>query len=241
MAFNLPSKTVQNKDVRKAILYALNRNQMITASYISDKYAKPAYSFLPNESKYHSNDVEKYDTNVAKSKELLASAGVSNLKLKLAYVSNNVPMQKEAAIIQENLKSAGINVELLGMDAAVLSENNKKKNGKFDMYLGGYIMGIDPDTFTSLFITGSPSNFMGYSNTQIDKLFVQGRAETDVAKRKVIYNRIQKLLQDDAVFYPIVENKRILVINSNVSGIEDAGLVPVYTFEDMSKLYYKNN
>jgi len=239
MAFNLPSKTVQNKDVRKAILYALNRSQMITASYVSDKYAKPVYSFLPNESKYSSNDVEKYDTDVAKSKELLTKAGVSNLKLKLAYISNNVPQQKEAAIIQENLKAVGITVELLGMDSTALSENNKKHNGKFDMYLGGYIMGIDPDTFNSLFTTGSSSNYMAYSNTEIDKLFNEGRIETDITKRKVIYNNIQKLLQDDAVFYPILENKRILAIDSNITGIEDAGLVPVYTFEDMSKLYYK--
>ena len=239
MAFNLPSKIVQNKDVRKAILYALNRNQMITAAYISDKYAKPAYSFLPNESKYHSNNVEKYDTNLAKTKELLSKAGVSNLKLKLAYISNNVPQQKEAAIIQENLKAAGITVELLGMDSAAMTENNKKHNGKFDMYLSGYIMGIDPDTFSSLFTTGSSSNYIGYSNTEIDKLFNQGRIETDTAKRKEIYNNVQKLLQDDAVFYPILENKRILALSSNITGIEEAGLVPVYTFEDMSKLYYK--
>lgn len=239
MAFNLPSKTVQNKEVRKAILYALNRNQMITAAYISDKYAKPVYSFLPNESKYNSSDVEKYDTNVDKSKALLTKAGVSNLKLKLAYVSNNVPMQKEATIIQENLKAAGISVELLGMDQTALMENNKKHNGKFDMYLGGYIMGIDPDTFSSLFTTNGSANYIGYSNTQIDKLFAAGTTETDVAKRKVIYNNIQKILQDDAVFYPIVENKRILVIDSSIDGIKDAGLVPVYTFEDMSKLFYK--
>jgi peptide/nickel transport system substrate-binding protein len=239
MAFNLTSKTVQNKDVRKAILYALDRSQMITAAYVSDKYAKPVYSFLPNESKYSSKDVEKYDTNAAKSKELLTKAGVSNLKFKLAYISNNVPQQKQAVIIQENLKAVGVDVELLGMDSAAMNENLKKHNGKFDMYLGGYIMGIDPDTFNSLFLTGSASNYMAYSNKEIDKLFNQGRVETDVAKRKDIYNNIQKLLQDDAVFYPILENKRVLAIDSRVSGIEEAGMVPVYTFEDMSKLYYK--
>lgn len=239
MAFNLTSKDVQNKDVRKAILYGLSRNQMITASFVSDKYAKPVYSFLPNESKFSSVDVEKYETNVDKSKELLSKAEVSNLKLKLAYISNNVPQQKQAAIIQENLKAVGVTVELLGMDSAAMNENLKKHNGKFDMYLGGYIMGIDPDTFNSLFITGSSSNYMGYSNPEIDKLFIKGRIETDVAKRKEIYNNIQKLLQDDAVFYPMVENKRILAIDSSVSGIEEAGMVPVYTFEDMSKLYFK--
>lgn len=239
MAFNLTSKTVQDKNVRKAILYALSRSQMITASYVSDKYAQPVYSFLPNENKYRSDDVEKYDTDVNKTKQLLSQAGVSKLKLKLAYTSNNVPQQKQAAIIQQNLKAAGIDLELVGMDSAALSQNLQKHNGKFDMYLNGYIMGIDPDTFSSLFTTGSAANYMNYSNPEVDKLFDQGRTETDISKRKEIYNKIQKLMQDDAVYYPIVENKRILVIDSNVGGIQDAGLVPVYTFEDMSKLYYK--
>lgn len=239
MAFNLTSKTVQDKNVRKAVLYALSRSQMIDAAYVSDEYAKPAYTFLPNENKFHTDDVEKYDTNIDKTKELLSQAGVSNLKLKLAYTANNVPQQKQAVIIQQNLKAAGIECELAGMDSAALYESLEKHNGKFDMYLGGYIMGIDPDTFNSLFISNSPSNYMGYSNTEIDKLFAAGRTETDESKRIEIYNNVQKILQDDAVFYPILENKRVLVINSNIGGIDEAGLVPVYTFEDMSKLYYK--
>ena len=72
----------------------------------------------------------------------------------------------------------------------------------------------------------------------MDELFNQGRVEKDDAKRKAIYEDIQKTIIDDAAFYPITENKRILAIDSRVKGIDQAGLVPVYTFEDMSKLSY---
>lgn len=239
MAFNLSSKAVQNKDVRQAIAYALNRKEIINAAYISDKFAAPAYTLLPNENAFHSDNVEKYDFNTNKAKELLAKAGVSGLKLKLAYTGNNVPQQKQAAIIQQDLKAAGIDVELVGMDSSALSQKLKKVQSDFDMYLNGYIMGIDPDTFNSLFVTGSPFNFMHYSNQEVDKLFQQGRVEKDQAKRKEVYNQIQKLVEDDAVFYPITENKRILAIDANIEGIKEASLVPVYTFEDMSKLYFK--
>lgn len=239
MAFNLASKTVQNKDLRQAVFYALSRKQMIDASYISDKYAKPVYSFLPNESKFSSKDVEKYNTNAGKAKSLLSKSGAGSVKLKLAYTSNNVPQQKQAAIMQQNLKAVGIDVELMGMDGTALSKKLEDHDTSFDMYLGGYIMGIDPDTFNSLFISNSSSNYMSYSNPEIDKLFTEGRTETDKTKRKDIYDKIQKIMQDDAVFYPITENKRILAISSNIGGIKEASLVPVYTFEDMSKLYYK--
>ena len=59
------------------------------------------------------------------------------------------------------------------------------------------------------------------------------------AKRKEIYIEIQKKIQTNAYFYPILENKRIVVMSSTLAGVKDAALVPVYTFEDMSKLYFK--
>lgn len=238
MVMNSKSVKLQNEDVRKAIFYALNRKDMINAAFGSDEYAKEAYTFLPNESKYHTEDVEKYDYNQDKAKELLAKAGVSGLKLKLGYVGNNVPYQKEAAIIQQNLKAVGIDVELSGGEDAAITQKMKDPNSDYDMFLGGYIMGIDPDTFNSLFIPGS-HNYSHFNDNKLVDLFNAGRVEKDEAKRKEIYNDAQKQIQNDAYFYPILENKRILVMSSNVDGVKDAALVPVYTFEDMSKLHFK--
>jgi peptide/nickel transport system substrate-binding protein len=238
LAFNLSSKAVQSKEVRQAVAYAMNRDEINTASYVSSKFAQPAYSFLPRKATYYTENVEKHKFNTKKSKELLASAGVSNLKLKLAFTANNPIQQKQAAVIQQNLQASGITVDLVGMDATALSQKLKSVQTDFDMYLGGYIMGIDPDTFNSLFVTNGNANYMHYSNPKVDELFNQGRVEKDDAKRKAIYEEIQKLIIEDAAFYPLVENKRILAIDSRIKGIDEAGLVPVYTFEDMSKLSY---
>lgn len=239
MVLNSNSKNLQDENVRKAIFYALNRTDLINASFGSDEYAKQAYSFLPNENKFHSDDVEKYDFNQDTAKELLAKAGVSGLKLKLGYPGSNVPYQKEAAIVQQNLKAVGIEVELAAGEDAAITQQMKDPKSDYDMFLGGYIMGIDPDTFNSLFISSDAHNYSHYSDKQIDDLFNAGRVETDQAKRKEIYDTIQKKLQDNAYFYPILENKRIVVMSSKLGGVEDAALVPVYTFEDMSKLYFK--
>ena len=239
MAFNLSSKAVQSKEVRQAIAYALNRKEIIQASYLSSDYAEPAYTFLPRKATYYTENVDKHDFNVSKSKELLKEAGVKGLTLKLAYIGSDPIQQKQAAVMQQDLKAVGIDLKLVGMDANALSQKLQKVQTDFDMYLNGFIMGIDPDTFNSLFVTGSPSNYMHYNNKKVDDLFAQGRVEKDDAKRKAIYEEIQKLIIDDAAFYPITENKRILAIDSNVTGIDQAGLVPVYTFEDMSKLSFK--
>ena len=93
-------------------------------------------------------------------------------------------------------------------------------------------MGIDPDTFSSLFESGAAYNYMHYNEPKIDELFAQGRSENDKEKRKEIYDKLQAEIQDIAAFYPITSNNKILVVNKRIEGIEDAKLVPVYTFED---------
>ena len=98
-------------------------------------------------------------------------------------------------------------------------------------------MGIDPDTFASLFEAGAAYNYMYYTGyDKINELFAQGRAETDEAARKEIYAQLQAEIQNTGAFYPIISNNKILVVNNRIQGINEAGLVPVYTFEDTSYL-----
>ena len=77
---------------------------------------------------------------------------------------------------------------------------------------------------------------MHYDAPEVDELFAQGRQQTDEAARREIYNELQAKIADMAVFYPVYSNMRLLVTTANVAGMEEAGLVPIYTFEDMSKL-----
>lgn len=240
MVFNTGSANVAKPEVRKALMYALNRDEINMAAYLSKDYVNNVYSFLPSGSAFQAYDkVEKYAHDVEKSKEMLAAAGVSGLKLKLGYVGTNVAQQKQATIIQQELKAVGVDLELVGMEGSALSPEMQNKDSKYDMFLGGYIMGIDPSTFFDLFRSDSAYNYSHIIDTDLDALFAKGATETDSTKRMEIYTQIQQRIQDDAAFYPFADNKRILAVSSSVGGVEDASLVPVYAFEDMSKLYFK--
>lgn len=239
LSFNFASPATASKDLRKALAFAIDRADVIKAAFLSESFAVPAYTFLPNESPYHSDKVEKYATSAAKAKEYLAKSGAKNPKLKLAYAGNNKQQAAQAMIIQQAAKKVGIQIELVGMDATALYKKLTDKSSDFDLFLGGYIMGIDPDTFNGLFVSGDASNYGHYANKAVDELFAKGRIETDVKKRSAIYAEIQRVLQDDLAIYPLAESKRVLVIDSSIGGLKAAGLVPVYTFEDMSKIFYK--
>ena len=83
---------------------------------------------------------------------------------------------------------------------------------------------------------------MGYSHQshdeypEIDDLFDEGAVEMDPAKRREIYDRLQAVIADAAIQYPLYSNLRLLVTSDRVGGLEEAQLVPIYTFEDMGKL-----
>ena len=47
------------------------------------------------------------------------------------------------------------------------------------------------------------------------------------------------MLADQAVQYSIVTNSRLLGVTQDVGGIDEARLIPIYTFNDMSELYFK--
>ena len=238
----LNTKTNELKDVkvRQAILYALNKGDMNKAAYLDEKYYQNPYSILPPNNPYKTDDVEKYTQNVDKAKELLKEAGVSNLKLTLAYASNDPAQKIQATFIQQQLQAIGVNVELRGGDGtAIFTELRKKDSTAYNLFLGGYIMGNDPDLYSTLFASNGTSNYFQYRESKIDDLFKRGAAELDSTKRKEIYNDLQREIAKEAFIYPIVDNQKILAVNKRVSGVNDAKLVPIYTFEDLSKISIK--
>ena len=74
------------------------------------------------------------------------------------------------------------------------------------------------------------------ASSEVDSLFEQGAVELDQTKREQMYDNLQATLADQAAIYPIVDNKKVLAVNNRVKNVEEAGLIPIYTFEDPSKL-----
>ncbi|MEG1513689.1 MAG: ABC transporter substrate-binding protein [Clostridia bacterium] len=237
MSFNLASSRVSDINLRKACFYALNRTEMNIGAYVSEDFFVNAVSFLPYNAAFYTSEVEAYDTNLDTAKEYLAK--VSDVPtLRLAYGSGNAQQEVQAMVIQQNLKAIGVNVEILAMDINALIDKMENGSDEYEMFLGGYIMGVDPVNYSTLFTSDSSSNYAHMSDPELDQLFADGAIATDTAARAEIYKKAQQRLADLAIFYPIVTNSRLLAMTSDVGGVEDARLVPIYTFENMGELYF---
>ncbi|MEC0128634.1 ABC transporter substrate-binding protein [Paenibacillus pabuli] len=240
MVFNLNVPSMQKKEVRQAIAYALDKNELITASYSSADFAEPAPSILTPDTLYQTDDVEKYDYNLEKAKQLLADAGVSNLKLRLAYTNTNKPQTSQALYIQQKLKDVGIEVELLPMDGTAYGNRTLDMNNTdFELSFGGYIMGYEPDAYKSLFLSDAAYNYSHYKNADFDKLWSEAAVEIDETKRGDLYKQIQQTVANEMTVYPIAYTKAVVAVDNTYGGVEDANPKPVVMLEDLSKIFKK--
>ena len=236
MRLNPMTENMKDKSYREGILQAMNRDEIMLAAYTDSDFYELCYSFLPVTNGFYTEDVEKWDQDLDKAKELTANGSKS---LKLCYVEEDAVQTNQALTIQAELKAIGIQVELIGMNqAAYMKVAYDNSNTEYDIFLGGYVMGVDPDMYSMLFVS-TKDNMINYNNKEIDELFAKGNATLDEAERKDIYTEVQKKVAEEAVFYPFGCNLRTLVTSARVEGIEDAQLVPIYTFGDLSKLELK--
>ncbi len=238
IAFNLNIDVLQKKEVRQAIAYAIDKNELVQAAYSSLDYAEPAHSLLTPDALYYTKELPTYEYNVEKAKELLKKAGVNHLKLRLAYVNNNKPQTSQALYLQQKLKDIGIDIELQPLDPAAFSNKSQDmKNKDYDLSFGGYIMGYEPDAYKSLFVSTEAFNYSHYNNKEFDQLWSKAAVEVDTAKRAELYKKIQETVADDVPIYPIAYPKSIIAVDKRFGGLQEAVTKPVTMFEDLSKIY----
>jgi peptide/nickel transport system substrate-binding protein len=112
------------------------------------------------------------------------------------------------------------------------------RSGKYtQMFLSGFSGDNgDPDNFLwNLF--GSPgmpvADTSHYKNAEVDKLLVDGRRETNQAKRIEIYKKAQKIIMDEAPWIFVNQTLQVRVTRKEVKGFV---LNPTQMFFEMQSV-----
>ncbi|TME26453.1 MAG: hypothetical protein E6I64_09365 [Chloroflexi bacterium] len=130
-------------------------------------------------------------------KKLVAEVGKGPLKFELLVPSGDAGILQAAQLIQSELAKADITMDLktqLFNDIVTLQQQHKH----LGMTFVGWSGRLDPDGNTYDFVvTGSPNNDSSYSNSKVDDLMKQQRAESDPAKRKQLLLQAQQIYTVD--------------------------------------------
>lgn len=196
--FNQVNGPTADQRVRKAILMAVNRDDLVKGVYPYGE-AESASVPLPKGSwGYDSaveDDVPTYDPEAAKA--LLTEAGYGDgLSLNL-YISNTEARVKMGTILQQTLKeNLNIDVTINPSDWGTFSTT--AASGTADMYGMSWTWYPDPYFFLNKLFSssevGALGNGAGFSHSDVDDLLDKALAVTDQDKRAEYYKQALKLI-----------------------------------------------
>ncbi|WML38495.1 ABC transporter substrate-binding protein [Neobacillus sp. OS1-2] len=214
-------KPFDNKLVRQAINYAIDKKSIIDAFYGGK--ALPAKNPMPPSIEGYNDAIEEYPYDLEKAKALLKEAGYEKgFKMDLWAMPVARPYmpeaQKVAEVIQESLSKIGVTAEIKSVDWATYLE--KATKGEFDAFMLGWTGDNgDPDNFIYTLLDkdaiGS-NNYSYYSNDELHNILIEAQTETDQAKRNELYKKAQEIIHDDAPWVPLVHSTPLLAASKDV-------------------------
>lgn len=236
LGLNELNENLAKKEVRQAIAYGLNKEELITFAYNSTDFAQPAYSILTPDTLYYDDSLKHYDNDTEKAKQLLEAAGVSGLELNLLYSTSADEMEKEAIYIQAKLQEIGITVELNPQEDSVYKNTVKDKgNSEYDLVLTNWELGAEPSLYADIIASDSRSNISNVDDSALDELWTNGLAVPNGDDREAIYKEIQKNINDNQYLYTISYSNGFFAMSDDFGGFDEFLLQTIYY--DYSKLY----
>jgi peptide/nickel transport system substrate-binding protein len=208
-----PAKTTlfQDKKVRQALLYGLDRKAMVEAILLNlgivAEGTMPTLNFAYQPDKI----TTKYAYDPRKAAQLLDEAGwkaptsgaireKDGKKLQFTIWTNagNKTREQYVTVMQQQWRAIGVDASPKTEEwAAFLTRITQTKD--FEIFLVGFSWGVDPDQ-TTMWATESFTggfNMGKYSNPKVDELLKQGLGELDNEKRKAIYLEMQNIIMDE--------------------------------------------
>lgn len=214
-----------NKDVRKAINYAVNRENLIEA-VLYGLGEEPATLVGPTELGFDPSGKEISRQDLAKAQEHIAASGLATpIPLTFTYESNRFWPQM-AELIKGDLETVGFAVTLDAQDAG--SYWGKIFGGQAQLSMNQRSLWIpDPDDKVALlqsggsgaqFETGIVTALPEYS-AKMDELLAAGKSEQDPEKRVAIYQEIQAMILEELPYIMLAYYTKPTVMATNVEGL----------------------
>jgi peptide/nickel transport system substrate-binding protein len=228
---NAQKPPTDERAVRQAINYGVDKDALVQTLFKGTgqvAYA-PLTMGMMNDPTLH--DFYAYD--VAKARQLLEQAGWKDADgdgirerdgKKLELLINNIDYGggpwPEAQMVQAQLQELGFAVKIKSQARAPWYEDNYKclTNAPIMFLRSG-----DWDGLYALFhssVIGSNFNFSCYSNPKVDALLEQGRQEQSLEARRQLYLTLQKLLLEEAVSVPLVDEWSVWAVRHTVKGLK---------------------
>ena len=233
LGLNYAAPVLKDPRVREAMIYAMNRVGICrtvlgghcTVSIANIREIAPAWS-IPT------TDVNEYNYDPAKAKQLLTAAGWNpNTVLTFYTRTASAPAYVEQAMtaIQGEEAAVGIKIKLENVSTAELLTIIGKKTGWDGFWVSGANFTVDPAEMAGYLECSqrypAGANTAQYCNPTVDPLLAKGLTENNLTQRAATYQQIFRIVNHDPPEVYLYNVNSISAFSSHLVGPVPFGYV----------------
>ncbi|WDQ30893.1 ABC transporter substrate-binding protein [Paenibacillus marchantiae] len=225
LQLNLEHEQLQEKEVRQAITYGLDRQSI----YVDANQGAGAVANIPTSPiswSYTEEGINPYAYDPDKANQLLDDAGwvpgadgireKNGKKLSLHFLGTKSPATDIfIAVAKENFEAIGVQFQP-EVFADFNSLVSKVEGGDYDVASFSTPMLTDPSDGVMQFVDGE---LKGYDNPKVKELYNKGLATTDIEERKAVYKELYQLLNDELPVIFTSYKKTVYAYNGRIDGL----------------------
>jgi len=238
ISFNNEDPVLMNKNIRKAMSYALDR-EALTQKILYDG-SKKALGFVNPvisgiDRTFRDEAGELFKDNDLYNAKILFAKGLAELKLTKVpeikiLIDDKETSKRDAQAIQEMWrKKLGLEVEIQAMPFDAMMEKMMGKDYQLALLMWTADFN-DPTAFLDIFSTESFFNVAYYKNADFDSLLEKAELERDEKERIKMLIEAEKKVMEDMAVCPVYFLFQSYAVNNKVKGFV-RGSSPIQDFD----------
>jgi peptide/nickel transport system substrate-binding protein len=229
LQLNLRKPPFDNKQVRQAIMHAMDRNFILKNIYFG--LGKLATGPIASTTLYYDKNVTNYAYDMPLAKKMIADAGIKpgDYTLRMLPVPYGSVWDRLAEYTKQQMEQLGFKVVIQPTDPAGWGQ--KVGDFDFDMTMNFLYQYADPaigvarNYVSTNIIKGTPfGNNEGYVNPEVDRLFGAAPILKSADARQRMYSEVQRILVDDVAVVNLVEIQYATLYRAKVHNLVTTGI-----------------
>lgn len=220
--------------MRRALAHVMNVDDASRIAYFSQWFPHRS-SVLSSTNPFFLNTGKMYEANIQRAEQILEEGGwrrgsdgvrvKGGARAELVYIGfPSVETTRTMEWMGANLRRIGVDLRIRELETGAI--HRARQRGEHNLAHLTFIF-LDPGFLRTLFHSenaGGGWNFVHHKDTELDRLLEQGETEPDDARRKQIYEAVQRRMMEQVYVLPVVYQHQILVFRNTV---QDAIMYPV--------------
>jgi dipeptide transport system substrate-binding protein len=223
LAYNTQMPPFDNRNVRKALNMAINKQAILEAVYQGT--GEVAKNPIPPTMWSYHEDIEDDAYDPAAAKAMLEAEGVTDLKMKVWAMPVSRPYnpnaRRMAEMIQADFAAVGVDAEIVSYEWGEYLDRIKPVDRDGAILLGWTGDNGDPDNFLAYLLgcdAVGENNYAQWCNEEYNALVHEAKTRSDQAARAALYRQAQEIFKNEAPWATIAHSVVFMPMHNNVKG-----------------------